>query len=92
MTRQNALAGLVNTFRLWIVVYPTVMIVLAIIGPYISKLDRAVSILITTIIVVTLVSNVLKPLADKLIERIWHSAGTKNGGSTNLILKQGQEQ
>ncbi|WOI11709.1 hypothetical protein [Thalassospira lucentensis] len=59
---HSLLARLKKTTRIWIAVYPTVLVFLTIFGDAIRELPLPLGILVSTVIVVILVSNIIEPL------------------------------
>ncbi|WP_296994749.1 hypothetical protein [Thalassospira sp. UBA1131] len=62
---HSLMARLKKTTRIWIAVYPTVLVFLTIFGDAIRELPLALGIFVSTLIVVIIVSNVTEPLVGK---------------------------
>ena len=68
--KQNLLQRFTKTSRIWLSVYPSVIVVLTLSGEMLIDWPFSLRVLVSTLIIVTIVSNVTEPLFAGVFHRV----------------------
>lgn len=78
---HSLMVRLKKTTRIWLAVYPTVLVFLTIFGDALKEFPFPLGVLVSTLVVVIIVSNVTDPLVGKVfchLGRMFHKPGLQS--------------
>lgn len=82
--KHSLMSRLKKTTRIWLAVYPTVLVFLTIFGDALKEFPFPLGVLVSTLVVVIIVSNVTDPLVGKVfyhLRRTFRKPGLRSNAA-----------
>lgn len=70
MWRAELVPRLKRTVLIWLAVYPTVLTVVSVLGPYVGQWPLPLRVLGSTLVIVPIVVNISAPLVETLVSAV----------------------
>ncbi|PZU26953.1 MAG: hypothetical protein DI584_10430 [Stenotrophomonas sp.] len=70
MWRAELVPRLKRTALIWLAVYPTVLTVVSVLGPYVGQWPLPLRVLGSTLVIVPIVVNISAPLVETLVSAV----------------------